>query len=86
MIIINNTNNNNSNNNAANSEENLIKGVTAAETINTEDTVTSGEFKKQKHKNLNKTGMKRKYMDNSSGKCQRKLKSIEPDNGYPEKI
>ena len=29
-------------------EENLIKGVTASETINTEDTVTSGEFKKQK--------------------------------------
>ena len=32
----------------ANSEENLVKGVAAAETINTEDTVTSGEFKKQK--------------------------------------
>ena len=31
----------------ANSEENLIKGVYAAETINTEDTVSSGEFKKQ---------------------------------------
>ena len=30
----------------ANSEETLIKGVAAAETINTEDTVTSGEFKK----------------------------------------
>ena len=27
-----------------NSEENLIKGVYAAETINTEDTVSSGEF------------------------------------------
>ena len=32
----------------ANSEENLIKGVAAAETITTEDTVTSGEFTKQK--------------------------------------
>ena len=31
-----------------NSEENLIKGVAAGETINTEDTVTSGEVKKQK--------------------------------------
>ena len=31
----------------ANSEENLIKGVYAAETIHTEDTVSSGEFKKQ---------------------------------------
>ena len=32
----------------ANSEENLIKGVDAAETINTENTVLSGEFKKPK--------------------------------------
>ena len=30
----------------ASSEENLIEGVAAAETINTEDTVTIGEFKK----------------------------------------
>ena len=28
----------------ANSEKNLIRGFTAAETINTEDTVTRGEF------------------------------------------
>ena len=33
-----------------NSEENLIRGVAPAETINTEDTVVSGEFKKQKQK------------------------------------
>ena len=31
-----------------NSEESLIKGVAAAATITTEDTVTSGEFTKQK--------------------------------------
>ena len=31
----------------ANSEEILIKGVYAVETINTEDALTSGEFKKQ---------------------------------------
>ena len=30
----------------ANSEENLIRGVAAAEEISTEDTVTGGEFKK----------------------------------------
>ena len=36
----------------ANSEEYLIKGVAAAETINTEDTVTSGEFRKQKAQEL----------------------------------
>ena len=34
----------------ANSEENLIRGIAAAETISTEDTVTSGEIKKQKAK------------------------------------
>ena len=38
----------------ANSEGNLIKGV-AAETINTEDTVTSGKFKKQKVQELGVT-------------------------------
>ena len=37
----------------ANSEEKLIRGVAVAETVNTEDTATSGEFKKnRKHKNL----------------------------------
>ena len=33
----------------ANSEENLIKGGGAAETINTEDTVASGELKLKAH-------------------------------------
>ena len=36
----------------ANSDENLIKGVPEAEVINTEDTATSGEFKKQKAQEL----------------------------------
>ena len=36
----------------ANSEENLIGGVSAAETINTRETITSAEFKKQKAKEL----------------------------------
>ena len=36
----------------ANSEENLIRGVLAAETINTRETITSVEFKKQKVKAL----------------------------------
>ena len=36
----------------ANSEENLIRGVLAAETINTRETITSVEFKKQKAKEL----------------------------------
>ena len=33
-------------------EENLIKGVASAETINTKDPVTSGEFKKLKEQEL----------------------------------
>ena len=49
-----------------NSEENLIKGVAAAEIIHTKDTATSGEFKNRKHKKLNITGMKRKCMANST--------------------
>ena len=36
----------------ANSEENLIRGVSATETINTRETITSVEFKKQKAKEL----------------------------------
>ena len=35
-----------------NSEENLIRGVSAAETINTRETMLSVEFKKQKAKEL----------------------------------
>ena len=34
----------------ANSEENLIRGVSAAETINRRETITSAEFKKKKAK------------------------------------
>ena len=36
----------------ANSEENLIREVSAAETINTKETITSAEFKKQTAKEL----------------------------------
>ena len=36
----------------ANSEENIIRGVLAAETINTRETITSIEFKKKKAKEL----------------------------------
>ena len=54
-----------------NSEENLIKGVGAAETINTEDTVTSGWEKK---------------IHGQSGECQRKLIRIKLGNGYSKLI
>ena len=36
----------------ANSEENLIRGVSAAETINTRETITNVEFKKQRAREL----------------------------------
>ena len=44
----------------ASSEENLIRGVAAAETINTEDIVMSGEFKKQKAQELKQNWRKKK--------------------------
>ena len=69
-----------------NSEENLIRGVAEAAIINTEDTVSSGEFKKQKGQELKPDLMKRKCMSSSSGKCQRKLIRIKLDNGYPKVI
>ena len=45
---------------AAHSEENLIKGVYAAETINAEDTLTSGEFKKQIEQELKQYWIEKK--------------------------
>ena len=44
----------------ANSEEKFIRGVAVAETINTEDTVTGGEFKKQKTQELKQNWRKKK--------------------------
>ena len=38
----------------------------------------------RKHKNLNKTDMKRKCMDNSSRKCQKEFITIDLGNGYPK--
>ena len=70
----------------ADSEENLIRGVAATKTINTEDTVTSCEIKKKKHKDINKTGVKRKCMDSLSGKYQRKLIRIKRGNSYPKVV
>ena len=42
------------------SEENLIKGVAAVQTINTEDTVAGGEFKKQKAQELKQNWREKK--------------------------
>ena len=70
----------------AKSEENLIRGVTVAETINTEDTVTSGEFKKQKAQELKQNWRKKKCIDSLPGNSQRKLIRIKLANGYPKVI
>ena len=67
----------------ASSEENLIKGVAAAEKM-LKILLRVENLKNRKHKNVNKIGMKRKCMNNSSGKCQRKLIGIELGNGYPK--
>ena len=48
--------------------------------------VMSGEFKSRKHKNLNKTSVKRKCMGSSSGIRQRKLIRIKLGNGYTKVI
>ena len=47
----------------ANSEENLIKGVAAAETIKTEGTVMNGEFKKQKSQELKQNWNEKKMLE-----------------------
>ena len=52
----------------ANSEESLIRGVAATETINTEDTVMRGEFKKQKAQELKQNWREKKCFDSLSGK------------------
>ena len=63
-----------------------MRGVGVAETINTDDIVASGELKKQKPQELKKTGVKRKCMNSSSGKCQRKLIRIKICNGHQKMI
>ena len=70
----------------ANSEENLIRGVSAAETINTRETITSVEFKKQKAKELKEKWSENECTDNSSGKQRRKLIKKKRGNGYQEVI
>ena len=72
---------------AANSDENLIRRVDAAETINTEDTVTSREFKKQKVQELKQNWHEtKKCMNSLLGKWQRKLIKMKLGNGYPKVI
>ena len=70
----------------ANSEENLIRGVSTAETINTRETITSVEFKKQREKEPKEKWSEKQITDNSSGKRQRKLIKKKRGNDYQEII
>ena len=57
----------------ANSEENLIRGVAAAETINTEDNVTSGEFQIQKGAELKQNWREKKMHEQFVGEMPAKV-------------
>ena len=70
----------------ANSKENLIRGVSAVETTNTSETITSVEFKKPKTKELKDKLSENECTYNSSGKQRKKLIRKKRGNGYQEMI
>ena len=70
----------------ANSKENLIRGVSAVETTNTSETITSVEFKKPKTKELKDKWSENECTYNSSGKQRKKLIRKKRGNGYQEMI
>ena len=71
----------------ANSKENLIRGVSAAGTVNTRETITSGEFKKQKASELKvKWSKKRMHGQFIKETMERIDKEKKRGNGYQEVI
>ena len=70
----------------ANSEENLIRGVSAAETINTRETTTSVEFKKQKVKKLKEKKSEKRMHGQFIRETTEKVHQEKRDNGYEERI
>ena len=70
----------------ANSEENLIRGVSAAETINTRETTTSVEFKKQKVKKLKEKKSEKRMHGQFIRETTEKVHQEKSDNGYEEVI
>ena len=68
----------------ANSDEKLISGVASAGTINTEDTVLSGDFKKQKEEELKQNWNEKKMHGQFVRECQRQLIRIRCGNVYQE--
>ena len=69
-----------------NSEENLIRGLSAAETINTRDTTTSVEFKKQKAKELKEKKSEKRMPGQFVRKTTVKVHQEKRGNGSEEVI
>ena len=69
-----------------NSEENLIRGLSAAETINTRDTTTSVEFKKQKAKELKEKKSEKRMPGQFVRKTAVEVHQEKRGNGYEEVI
>ena len=69
-----------------NSEENLIRGVSAAETINTRDTTTSVEFKKQKAKELKEKKSEKRMHGQFVRETTEKVHQEKRGNAYEEVI
>ena len=61
-----------------NSEENFVRGVAAAETINTKGTIMSGEFKKQKAQELKQNCRKKKMYGQFVGEMPEKVDKDKP--------
>ena len=71
----------------ANLEENLIRGVSAAETINTRGTITSAEFKKQKAKELKEKWSEKRMHGQFIRETTKKVdQEKKRGNGYQEVI
>ena len=70
----------------ANSEENLIREVSAAETINTRETITSIEIKKQKAKELKERWSEKRIHGQFIRETTEKTDKEKHGNGYQEVI
>ena len=70
----------------ANSEENLIRGVSAAETINTRETITSVEFKKQKAREVKEKWSEKRMHGHFIRETTEKVDKKKTWQGYQEVI
>ena len=70
----------------ANSDDKLIRGVAAAGTINTEDTVLNGEFKKQKEQELMQNWSEKRMHGQFFREMRETVDKDKAWNGYQEVI